>query len=356
MPTSRTLIAGAGLTGGGDLGANRTFDIGATDGSISVAANGISVGVLQSDGQHGDRGGGALHAVATGTDAGFMSAAHWNELEDATVEPTSNTLARHGAEGELKTNWLQIGDQGAWPTQGDVRGDEDFSIYAIKSDTSDVRVLEVSTSTLILGDENNAMTPQFRSALNTGVAFRHGPSLVTYFRPIPTGPCSAPGDLRFDLATGQIYSYLQGAGEVALSSNATIPYHKDRADTNPLDELPEFPLSLSLGRLWTLASVKIAFSDVVIADDANYAQFFVMLRSSSGSSAGTIAIGSTTTSGSNAMGDCEPYQEVTITPQPGALTLPINPSHRIAFAYTKHGDGVLLPPFNLTLTTKTFGS
>jgi len=40
---SRTLTAGAGLTGGGTLAADRTFDIGATNASIAVAADGISV-------------------------------------------------------------------------------------------------------------------------------------------------------------------------------------------------------------------------------------------------------------------------------------------------------------------------
>jgi hypothetical protein len=41
-PTTRTVTAGAGLTGGGDLSANRTFDIGAGTG-ITVAADSISV-------------------------------------------------------------------------------------------------------------------------------------------------------------------------------------------------------------------------------------------------------------------------------------------------------------------------
>src|SRR5688500_15843849 len=43
VPNSRTLTAGDGLTGGGDLSANRTFAVGATDSSVTVAADGISV-------------------------------------------------------------------------------------------------------------------------------------------------------------------------------------------------------------------------------------------------------------------------------------------------------------------------
>jgi hypothetical protein len=77
VPTSRTLTAGAGLTGGGDLSANRTFDVGANpDGSIAVNADDIQVGVLATDAQHGLRGGGTQHtlAIANGA-AGFLSGA-----------------------------------------------------------------------------------------------------------------------------------------------------------------------------------------------------------------------------------------------------------------------------------------
>ncbi len=73
---TRTLTAGAGLTGGGDLSADRSFAVGANaDGSIVVNANDIQVGILATDAQHGHLGGGALHAVATTGTAGFLSAA-----------------------------------------------------------------------------------------------------------------------------------------------------------------------------------------------------------------------------------------------------------------------------------------
>ena len=73
---TRLLTAGAGLTGGGDLSADRTFDVVANaDGSLVVNANDVQVGILATDAQHGTRGGGTQHAVATGTVAGFMSAA-----------------------------------------------------------------------------------------------------------------------------------------------------------------------------------------------------------------------------------------------------------------------------------------
>lgn len=54
VPNTRTLTAGAGLTGGGDLSANRTFDVVAhVDGSVVVNANDVQVGVLATDAQHG---------------------------------------------------------------------------------------------------------------------------------------------------------------------------------------------------------------------------------------------------------------------------------------------------------------
>ena len=72
---ARTLTAGAGLTGGGDLSANRTFDVGANaDGSIAVGANDVGVGVLATDAQHGARGGGTQHLPVSNTAAGFAVA------------------------------------------------------------------------------------------------------------------------------------------------------------------------------------------------------------------------------------------------------------------------------------------
>lgn len=80
--TTRTLTAGAGLTGGGDFSANRTVDIIANaDGSITVNANDIQVGVLATDAQHGTRGGGTQHSAATGLSAGFMAAADKTKLD-----------------------------------------------------------------------------------------------------------------------------------------------------------------------------------------------------------------------------------------------------------------------------------
>ena len=83
VPVSRTLIAGDGMVGGGDLSADRTFDVVANaDGSITVNANDIQVGVLATDAQHGVRGGGTQHAVVIAAGAaGFMTGADKTKLD-----------------------------------------------------------------------------------------------------------------------------------------------------------------------------------------------------------------------------------------------------------------------------------
>lgn len=81
VPSSRLVTAGAGLTGGGSLAADRTIDVVAGDASIVVAADSIAVGVI-SDAQHGTRGGGTTHAAATTVAAGFMSAADKTLIDD----------------------------------------------------------------------------------------------------------------------------------------------------------------------------------------------------------------------------------------------------------------------------------
>lgn len=81
-----TALAGAGL-----FEAGSTINVGANaDGSIVVNADNIQVGVLATDAQHGVRGGGTQHAVATTSVAGFMSAADKTKL-DASGILTSST-------------------------------------------------------------------------------------------------------------------------------------------------------------------------------------------------------------------------------------------------------------------------
>lgn len=72
--------AGAGLV----LNAN-DIDVANADGSITVNADNILVGVLQTDGQHGDLGNGSLHTVAVAAgSAGFLSGADKTLLDSLT--------------------------------------------------------------------------------------------------------------------------------------------------------------------------------------------------------------------------------------------------------------------------------
>lgn len=80
------VIAGAGLTKTGN-----TLDVGANaDGSIIINADDVQVGILATDAQHGARGGGTQHIVATGAVAGFMSAAD-KTRHDAHLNPIATT-------------------------------------------------------------------------------------------------------------------------------------------------------------------------------------------------------------------------------------------------------------------------
>jgi len=93
VPVNRLLTAGAGLTGGGNLSADRTFDVVANaDGSIIVNANDIQIGVLANNTQHGVRGNGNLHSVSDGSNAGFMSSSDFTKLAGISSGATNTPL------------------------------------------------------------------------------------------------------------------------------------------------------------------------------------------------------------------------------------------------------------------------
>jgi hypothetical protein len=106
------VTAGAGLTGGGAAGAVTLDVVANADGSIVVNANDLQVGVLATDAQHGNRGGGALHANANTTTAGFMSAAHFDVVDavDAVLYDVDfSTLANN-----TLTNGAEVIDGDSW--------------------------------------------------------------------------------------------------------------------------------------------------------------------------------------------------------------------------------------------------
>lgn len=104
-------VAGAGLT----ESPAGTFNVVANaDGSIVVAANDVRVGILATDAQHGNRGGGALHAnaIAAGA-AGFMTGADKTKLDGiealADVTDFGNvSAALAAASGAIAVNGQKI--------------------------------------------------------------------------------------------------------------------------------------------------------------------------------------------------------------------------------------------------------
>jgi hypothetical protein len=76
-----TVTAGAGLTKTG----NSIDVIANADGSITVNANDVQVGVLATDAQHGSRGGGSQHSVGTTSAAGFMSTVDKSKIDGLAV-------------------------------------------------------------------------------------------------------------------------------------------------------------------------------------------------------------------------------------------------------------------------------
>jgi hypothetical protein len=131
VPASRTLFAGGGLIGGGDLAADRTFTVGTNaDGSIVVNPDDIQVGVLATDVQHGVRGGGTQHAVV-GALAGFMSPGMLAELS---ALATSSVIAGAGLTGGGLVDASPTLDVGANPDGSIVVGANTVGVGILASD------------------------------------------------------------------------------------------------------------------------------------------------------------------------------------------------------------------------------
>jgi hypothetical protein len=79
------------------------------DGSIVVNANDIQVGVI-SDAQHGNRGGGSLHAVAGGGSSGFMTDAQATKLAGIASGATAEVDAANGVAGRINLSDQRLGD------------------------------------------------------------------------------------------------------------------------------------------------------------------------------------------------------------------------------------------------------
>jgi len=156
VPDTRLMSAGAGLTGGGTLAADRTFNVVANaDASIVVNSNDIQVGVI-SDAQHGTRGGGTTHADANGSTAGFMTAALYTIANNFVTQSKSANFTVSAARHQ---HFLVDQSGGAitatLPTTGRVAGDV-------------IRFSFVATAAgFILSDSSTSLPSEFGTALTT---------------------------------------------------------------------------------------------------------------------------------------------------------------------------------------------
>ena len=147
-----SVIGGAGLTQSG----NTLNVVANADGSIVVNANDIQVGVLATDAQHGARGGGTQHAIATGSVNGFMPFAHWQMVNDAAYSPTNSVIPIRGAAGELLSNYFtNLAGFGAGVASGLLRAIKNSTIIATRaaSGSADHTLLSTDAADgMILGD------------------------------------------------------------------------------------------------------------------------------------------------------------------------------------------------------------
>lgn len=159
-------LPGLGLYASGGI-----LNVGATDASIAISADSIGVGVLQSDAQHGVRGGGTQHAAATTSVNGFMLAADKLKLNNATDSPTASTLMMRDSNGTI-SNFRTISIQ----PSSDLGADHiSFSWPG--------RVSDISTRNLFLNTESAYPT----ATVNT----KAGDCYLNFGRPAGAGNGSA---------------------------------------------------------------------------------------------------------------------------------------------------------------------
>lgn len=155
------LTAGTGLTGGGSLAANRTFNVAANaDGSIVANADDIQVGILATDAQHGNRGGGGIHANADGSTAGFMPSALYTIANNFVAQSKSSNFTVSAARFQRFTVDVNGGDVTATlPTSSRVAGD--LILFDI---------LNASTNKLIASASDTTLPAEFSSGSSTSLS------------------------------------------------------------------------------------------------------------------------------------------------------------------------------------------
>jgi hypothetical protein len=178
VPQNRQIIAMDGIAGGGTLAGDVELALIAADSSIVVNEDSIAVGVIN-DLQHGTRGGGELHAVASETDAGFMIPAHYVLVQSLggtnPVPVTRQIVAGEGLGGG-----------------GSLDGDLEFAIIA---DDASITVLEDAIRVGTINASQHGDQPGgdlHAQATDVGAGFM-GPVHYEFVEAIRTGAFPVPG-------------------------------------------------------------------------------------------------------------------------------------------------------------------
>jgi len=204
------MVVAPGVAGDGLYFAGSAYNVGAADGTIVINADSIQVGVL-ADANHGSLSGGALHALASGGAAGFMSTTHYNRVQGATSSASNNTLClRDGAGGAEFTSLAA----GTFST----------SIYPIgylRSD--DNSTLGMATGSIVIktGNQGN-LASSGALAMNSGQG-SSGSGAVTYGSGVAINGTSGAlaGSTGAGPATGSL-SLTTGAASLTTSGAITM--------------------------------------------------------------------------------------------------------------------------------------
>lgn len=123
VPTSRRIIAGSGLTGGGELSSNVILSVSfdnATPQAIGTGGSGVSTVAARRDHvhAHGNQAGGTLHSVVTTTTNGFMSSADKVKLNALNLTSSHSSLSNLVSDDHLQ--YLHV--SGTRAMSGTLRG------------------------------------------------------------------------------------------------------------------------------------------------------------------------------------------------------------------------------------------
>lgn len=222
VPTARLVTAGAGLTGGGALGTDLTFDIVANaDGSIVVNANDIQVGILATDGQHGSRGGGSLHSVFDSTHAGFVPASgggtsNFLRADGSFAAPTMSAYATIQEDGSNLTARSTLNFVGDTFTASDTGSKTQVVANNFTSTTRGVVPASGGGTTNFLRADASFADPLAVRTLTAGAGL--------------TGGGSLSADRTFDVVANADGSIVVNANDLQVGVLATDAQHGNRGN------------------------------------------------------------------------------------------------------------------------------